>query len=88
MRFCLGYCEVTGMRGNIMDTNSLRNTAIFLTILFVALKLTGHIAWSWVWVLAPILIPWVFVFGIIAITFGTVLFTVMIATIAAVFIKK
>ena len=24
-----------------------------LTILFVALKLTGVIAWSWVWVLAP-----------------------------------
>jgi hypothetical protein len=25
-----------------------------LTILFVALKLTGVIAWSWVWVLSPI----------------------------------
>jgi len=24
-----------------------------LTILFVALKLTGVIAWNWVWVLAP-----------------------------------
>ena len=25
-----------------------------LTILFIALKLTGYIAWSWVWVLSPI----------------------------------
>jgi hypothetical protein len=25
-----------------------------LTILFVALKLTGVIAWSWIWVLSPI----------------------------------
>ena len=25
-----------------------------LTILFIALKLTGHIAWSWWWVLSPI----------------------------------
>jgi hypothetical protein len=25
-----------------------------LTILFIALKLTGHIDWSWWWVLAPI----------------------------------
>jgi hypothetical protein len=25
-----------------------------LTILFVGLKLTGFIAWSWVWVLSPI----------------------------------
>ena len=28
-----------------------------LTILFVALKLTGVIAWSWWWVLAPIWVP-------------------------------
>lgn len=28
-----------------------------LTILFIALKLTGVIAWSWWWVLAPLWIP-------------------------------
>lgn len=28
-----------------------------LTILFIGLKLTGHIAWSWWWVLSPIWIP-------------------------------
>lgn len=28
-----------------------------LTLLFIGLKLTGNIAWSWVWVLAPIWIP-------------------------------
>lgn len=28
-----------------------------LTILFIALKLTGVIDWSWFWVLSPILIP-------------------------------
>ena len=27
------------------------------TLLFVALKLTGHITWSWWWVLSPTLIP-------------------------------
>lgn len=25
-----------------------------LTILFIALKLTGYISWSWLWVLAPL----------------------------------
>lgn len=25
-----------------------------LTILFIGLKLTGHIRWSWVWVLSPV----------------------------------
>ena len=28
-----------------------------LTIIFVVLKLTGLITWSWVWVLAPLWIP-------------------------------
>lgn len=32
-----------------------------LAILFIALKLTGVIAWSWWWVLAPIWIPFVIV---------------------------
>lgn len=37
-----------------------------LTILFIALKLTGVITWSWVWVLAPLWIPFG-IFGIIMI---------------------
>lgn len=28
-----------------------------LTVLFVGLKLTGYIAWSWWWVLAPVWVP-------------------------------
>jgi len=28
-----------------------------LTILFIALKLTGYISWSWWWVLSPLWIP-------------------------------
>ena len=28
-----------------------------LTILFIALKLMGYIAWSWWWVLSPLWIP-------------------------------
>jgi len=33
-----------------------------LTIVFITLKLTGHIDWSWWWVLSPMLI----VFGLLA----------------------
>ena len=32
-----------------------------LAIVFIVLKLTGYIAWSWWWVLAPIWIPIIFV---------------------------
>ncbi|GAA0586323.1 hypothetical protein ACFQH5_20485 [Halomonas salifodinae] len=46
-----------------------------LTIVFVALKLTGYIGWSWWWVLAPLWAPallvlvgiiifWVFAYAI------------------------
>ena len=28
-----------------------------LTVLFIGLKLTGYITWSWIWVLAPLWVP-------------------------------
>ena len=28
-----------------------------LVLIFITLKLTGYIAWSWLWVLAPFWIP-------------------------------
>lgn len=33
----------------------------FLTLLFIGLKLTGYIDWSWFWVLSPILLGILFV---------------------------
>ena len=38
-----------------------------LTVLFVGLKLTGHIAWPWVWVLSPLWISFLLVIAIAAI---------------------
>ena len=40
-----------------------------LAILFIALKLTGYITWSWLWVLAPIWIPLIIVVFILNIIF-------------------
>lgn len=45
-----------------------------LTIVFITLKLTGHIDWSWWWVLSPLWIGFligaaVFVLGIAAVLF-------------------
>ena len=37
------------------------STSQLLLILFVALKLTGQIGWSWWWVLAPLWAPWAIV---------------------------
>lgn len=28
-----------------------------LAVLFIALKLTGYVTWSWLWVLSPLWIP-------------------------------
>ena len=38
-----------------------------LTIAFIVLKLLGHISWSWWWVLSPLWIPLVIVFGLLGI---------------------
>jgi hypothetical protein len=35
-----------------------------LTILFIGLKLTNYVTWSWVWVLSPLWIPLTVVVGI------------------------
>lgn len=40
-----------------------------LTVLFVGLKLTGFIAWSWWWVLSPVWIMFLLVFTIYFIVF-------------------
>lgn len=29
----------------------------FLTLLFIALKLTGYVTWTWIWVLSPLWLP-------------------------------
>ncbi len=44
-----------------------------LAILFIALKLLDKIAWSWIWVLSPIWIPFAFfilLLIIVALIFG------------------
>lgn len=35
-----------------------------LTVLFIGLKLTGYITWSWWWVLSPIWIPWLLLMAV------------------------
>jgi len=41
-----------------MSNNSSSSSGIgfpgLLTVLFIGLKLTGHITWSWWWVLSPL----------------------------------
>ena len=53
-----------------------------LTILFIALKLTGYIAWSWVWVLAPL---WVGVALVISFLVGSLLGIAVLAGISSAF---
>lgn len=50
-----------------------------LTILFIGLKLTGNVAWSWWWVLSPLWISAALVFGILFV----VLVVALIVALAA-----
>lgn len=38
-----------------------------LGLIFITLKLTGHIAWSWWWVLSPFWLPFALVIAVFAI---------------------
>lgn len=49
-----------------------------LAVLFIGLKLTGYIDWSWWWVLAPLWLGW-------AIIIGFALILLLIAGIVAAF---
>lgn len=43
-----------------------------LTILFIGLKLTGHITWSWIWVLSPLWIGFIFIILFLSLLLGGV----------------
>ena len=47
-----------------------------LTIVFITLKLTGFITWSWWWVLAPLWMTWAF----LAVVWLVVFLVVFLAT--------
>jgi len=53
---------------------------VLLTVLFIGLKLTNHIDWSWIWVLSPL---WLIVLASMAVISIWFLFTVFFE-----FIKK
>lgn len=50
------------MEDNNNNNSSFSNFLGMLTILFIGLKLTGFINWSWFWVLSPIIFPVIVVF--------------------------
>ena len=41
-----------------------------ITVLFVGLKLTGFISWSWLWVLSPLWGSIVFALGVVGLILG------------------
>ncbi len=56
-----------------MKDKNVRNSGMgfisVLTLMFVVLKLTNNISWSWIWVLSPIWISLI----LIALVFGIIL---------------
>ena len=50
-----------------MDTNTSFPFLSILALIFITLKLTGYITWSWLWVLSPIWIPLLIVVAVLII---------------------
>lgn len=55
-----------------------------LTILFIGLKLTNYIAWSWLWVLSPMWLPLAVIIGAICLYGIGLLFVLAIKRLARV----
>ena len=53
-----------------------------LAILFIGLKLTGHITWAWLWVLSPLWIPLCIVLGVLVVV---LVFALLVAIVRALF---
>jgi len=49
-----------------------------LGVAFIVLKLCHVITWAWVWVLAPIWIPWAFALVILAVTYFVILLEILL----------
>lgn len=70
---------IKNSNSNIMSNNtSSSSISIFpslLTVLFIGLKLTGHITWSWWWVLSPLWIS-----ALIGLTILAIVLIIAVAT--------
>lgn len=52
-----------------------------LALIFIVLKLTDYITWSWLWALSPLWIPVAFILGLFVVTFVVVFVVDFIATL-------
>lgn len=59
-----------------------------LTVLFIGLKLTGHITWPWIWVLSPLWLPLVCVIGFVVVGLTGVFLFVLLAELVKRFTSK
>lgn len=60
-----------------------------LTILFIGLKLTGHIDWDWIWVFSPLWIGFVLLFGVLLFfAIGAMSVAMIIAAFNSMFDRK
>ena len=60
-------------RRNLTMSSSSSSSGVgfsgLLTVVFIALKLTGNITWPWVWVLSPLWISFILGIAFLAIAF-------------------
>jgi len=63
------HINETTMSSNFSSSSSGISFPGLLTVLFIGLKLTGHITWPWVWVLSPMWISFLLIAIIVGFAF-------------------
>lgn len=71
-----------GVKKNSTTTVKIGGSVMFpLFLIFLVLKLTDVIDWSWWWVCSPLWLPTVFVLSIVGIFFLIMLFIIILVAI-------
>jgi hypothetical protein len=84
--------NLTGGRNNKMNTVEMRSRGLsfgsFLALIFITLKLTNVITWSWWWVLSPFWIPFALVLGIPTVIIGLTFITLFVYSLIEALLRK
>ena len=63
----IGWVVLALQRELESEDTEMQGLPVLLLVLFVGLKLTGYIAWSWAWVTAPLWVSFIIIFIVLLI---------------------
>jgi hypothetical protein len=80
--------ETTPTQKVVYVANRSVSPAFLLTMVFLALKLTGYVDWAWYWVFAPMWVPFVAAWGFVLGSMTIVAVMALVAGLVALWLDR